>query len=708
MVSERRHGLGVWVRFFGSHQPDRAIGLGVFLGMLLAMTVPTCAQEAWKGQIEQWVKEHRGEVAIHVAWADSSTDAGPTPLMEIAGDRPMPTASLIKVAVLAELYRQIDRKMVSSDELMELRKEDAVPGSGILTEHFAPGTRLPLATVARLMIAWSDNTATNLLLDRLGIAAVNRTMDSLGFDQTHVHSKVFRRETSVEPEASQRYGLGRTTARQMAQLLSKIHRKELFSADASAAMLAHLAACDDDTKILRELPKSFRAPHKTGAVTEVRTDAALLPLGERTLVVVILTAANEDGSWGDQNAAEILMGKIGKLLFDQFATKKTAASEVDQAPLQMGSNGRRVLALQRTLNQSRPEKDRLTEDGEFGPATLAAVKDFQRHQQLEETGIVEARTWASLGAIRWEAEPIPSQEERSRFEQDRRQSDLHVSGPHVSAKAWVIYDPQSAQVLAGHQQDLPLPMASTTKIMTAWLVHQAISQRADLVDRRVGFSTQADATVGSSSLVEAGESVSLEDALHGLMLPSGNDMAIALAEWWASIDRNESDRDAPKGKEKNLADSDQLVAAFVEAMNLEAARLELKGTRFSNPHGLPDAEHRTSAIDLARLADQFMKVPSLRDLVGKRQHVARIDRPDGSYREILWKNTNPLLDTQGYDGIKTGTTEAAGACLVSSSQQGERRLIVVQLGSRNSDTRELDARNLHRWGWQLMERKQEK
>ncbi|MFO0064393.1 MAG: serine hydrolase [Pirellulaceae bacterium] len=708
MVNESRKIDESWLRLVGSQYLRRSFGIGVVLGILVALAIPTFAQDAWKGQIEQWVKEHRGEVAIYVNWADSSTDADPPPLLEIACDRPMPTASLIKVAVLAELYRQIDRNEVSSDELLELRKEDAVPGSGILTEHFAPGTRLPLATVARLMIAWSDNTATNLLLDRLGIAAVNRTMDSLGFDQTHVHSKVFRRDTSVEPEASQRYGLGRTTARQMGQLLSKIHRKELFSADASEVMLAHLAACDDTTKILRELPKSLKAPHKTGAVTEVRTDAALLPLGERTLVVVILTAGNEDGSWGDRNAAEILMGKIGKILFDQFATKQTNAVDADQTPLQVGSNGRRVLALQRTLNQNRPEKDRLTEDGEFGPATLAAVQDFQRQHQLEETGIVEAKTWASLGAIRWEADPIPSQEQRSRVERERRQSDLQASGPHVSAKAWVIYDPQSDQVLAGHQQDLPLPMASTTKIMTAWLVHQEISRRADLVARPVAFSREADATEGSSALVEAGESVSLEDAFHGLMLPSGNDMAIALAEWWASIDRDATDETAPKGREKNPAGSAELVAAFVEAMNREAARLELNGTRFTNPHGLPAADHQSSAIDMARLAAQFMKVPSLRELVAKRQHVARIDRPDGSYREILWKNTNPLLDTQGYEGIKTGTTEAAGACLVSSSLQGDSRLIVVQLGSKNSDTRELDARNLHRWGWQLVQPKQGK
>jgi D-alanyl-D-alanine carboxypeptidase (penicillin-binding protein 5/6) len=708
MVSESRRKGRAWVRFFDSQRLQRGIPVGVALGMLVALAIPTYAQDAWKGQIERWVKEHRGDVAIYVDWADSSTVVDSPPLLEIACDRPMPTASLIKVAVLAELYRQIDQKMVSSDDLLELRKEDAVPGSGILTEHFAPGTRLPLATVARLMIAWSDNTATNLLLDRLGIAAVNRTMDSLGFDQTHVHSKVFRRDTSVEPEASQRYGLGRTTARQMGQLLSKIHRKELFSVDASAAMLAHLASCDDDTKILRELPKSLKVPHKTGAVTEVRTDAALLPLGERTLVVVILTAGNEDGSWGDRNAAEILMGKIGKLLFDQFANGKIDALDADQAPLQIGSNGRRVLALQRTLNQNRPEKDRLTEDGEFGPATQAAVKDFQRQQQLEETGIVEARTWASLGAIRWEADPVPSQEDRSRVERERRQSDLLGSGPHVSAKAWVIYDPQSDQVLAGHQQDLPLPMASTTKIMTAWLVQQEIARRADLVDRPIVFSSAADGTEGSSSLVESGESVSLKDALHGLMLPSGNDMAIALAEWWASIDRNTTDETAPKGREKNPAGSAELVAAFVEAMNREAKRLELKGTTFTNPHGLPAAEHQSSAIDLARLAAHFMKVESLRELVAKRQHVARIDRPDGSHREILWKNTNPLLDTQGYEGIKTGTTEAAGACLVSSSLQGDSRLIVVQLGSRNSDTRELDARNLHRWGWQLVQPKQGK
>lgn len=699
MVSESHRSVRTWIRSFGSGQLQHATGVSLFLGMLVALAVPICAQDHWKGQIEQWVKEHRGEVAIYVDWADSSTIGGPSPLLEISGDRPMPTASLIKVAVLAELYRQIDQKLVDSDELLELRKEDSVPGSGILTEHFAPGTRLPLATVARLMIGWSDNTATNLLLDRLGIVEVNRTMDSLGFDQTHVHSKVFRRDTSVEPEASQRYGLGRTTARQMAQLLSQIHRKELFSADASEEMLAHLAACDDDTKILRELPKSFRAPHKTGAVTEVRTDAALLPLGDRTLVVVILTAANEDGSWGDRNAAELLMGKIGKLLFDQFSEPSSEESKGDSAPLQIGSNGKRVLALQRTLNRSRPEEDRLTEDGEFGPATSAAVKDFQRKEQLEETGIVEAKTWQRLGAIQWDANPIPPPQDRLRFETERRDSDLMGVGPLVTAKAWVLYDPQSGQMLAGHRHMDALPMASTTKIMTAWVIHRAIAAKPELARTQVEISRQSDSTEGSSALVESGESVSVEDALYGLLLPSGNDMSVALAEWWA--------RHHPKGNRDpdahgDLEDSKALLERFVAAMNDEAVSMGMTGTRFTNPHGLPSPGHASTAIDLARLATQFMAIQPLAQVVQTRQHVGRVLRPDGSFREILWKNTNPLLDTQNYEGIKTGTTEAAGACLVSSSWQGERRLIVVQLGSKDSETRELDARNLHRWGWQKM------
>ncbi|MFN9550467.1 MAG: serine hydrolase, partial [Pirellulaceae bacterium] len=128
MVNESRKIDESWLRLVGRQYLRRSFGIGVVLGILVALARPTFAQDAWKGQIEQWVKEHRGEVAIYVNWADSSTDADPPPLLEIACDRPMPTASLIKVAVLAELYRQIARKMVSSDELMELRKEDAVPG----------------------------------------------------------------------------------------------------------------------------------------------------------------------------------------------------------------------------------------------------------------------------------------------------------------------------------------------------------------------------------------------------------------------------------------------------------------------------------------------------------------------------------------------------------------------------------------------------
>ena len=125
----------------------------------------------------------------------------------------------------------------------------------------------------------------------------------------------------------------------------------------------------------------------------------------------------------------------------------------------------------------------------------------------------------------------------------------------------------------------------------------------------------------------------------------------------------------------------------------------MRQTRFANTHGLTAEGHHASAADLTKLAHAAMHVPLFSAYVATRQRGAVLRRGDNEQRNIVWRNTNRLLPIEGYQGIKTGTTSAAGACLVSYGRRDSDALIVVILGSSNSDARYIDSRNLYRWAW---------
>ena len=125
----------------------------------------------------------------------------------------------------------------------------------------------------------------------------------------------------------------------------------------------------------------------------------------------------------------------------------------------------------------------------------------------------------------------------------------------------------------------------------------------------------------------------------------------------------------------------------------------MKSTHFNNTHGLPSTGHQTTARDLAHLAFVAFQMPEFRKVVGTAKHGYTLDSVTGYKRNIEWKNTNQLLKIEGYDGIKTGTTNAAGNCIVSTGERGGRRLIIVVLGSTSTESRYADTRNLYRWAW---------
>jgi D-alanyl-D-alanine carboxypeptidase (penicillin-binding protein 5/6) len=134
-------------------------------------------------------------------------------------------------------------------------------------------------------------------------------------------------------------------------------------------------------------------------------------------------------------------------------------------------------------------------------------------------------------------------------------------------------------------------------------------------------------------------------------------------------------------------------------MNRTAADLGMNDTCYRNPHGLTVDGHRSTVRDLLQLAAKLVRDGRILPYVQTRKHIGRLEGASGYVRYELWTNTNKLLDTQGYLGMKTGTTDAAGACLVSLAERGDDRLLVVVLGATSSDARYVDTRNLFRWAW---------
>jgi beta-lactamase class A len=261
-------------------------------------------------------KAHKGKVAIAVKHLVTGEP------YFLNADEAMPTASLIKMAVMVEAYCQAHDGKVRLNDLVSLQKADMVPGSGILTEHFSPGASFTLRDAVRLMIVFSDNTATNLVLDHVGIKSVNARMEALKLPNTKIHAKVFRASTtSIDPERTKKYGLGSITAREAITLVELIHAGKVATPELCQEMLGHLKKCDDKDKFTRFLPAGTVVAHKTGSVSDARTDAGILYLKQGPVALCVLTSQNDDKTWTPENAGNLLCAKVAKAVFDFYQSK---------------------------------------------------------------------------------------------------------------------------------------------------------------------------------------------------------------------------------------------------------------------------------------------------------------------------------------------------------------------------------------------------
>jgi beta-lactamase class A len=283
---------------------------------LLLASVPRSPAANLDAHIAPLVKGHPGKVAVAVKHL--KTGEG----FYLNADEAMPTASLIKLPVMVETYWQAAEGTVRLDRTLTLTKADKVPGSGILTQHFSDGATFPLRDAVRLMIAFSDNTATNLVIDQIGLPSTTARMGKLGLKSTKLNAKVFRGDTRLDQEFGKRYGLGSTTAREMVQLLELIDAGKVVSPEACKEMVAHLKACEDKEKMTRLLPAGTVVAHKTGSVNASKTDAGIIYLKSGPVAVCVLTDENKDQRWVADNAAQVLIAKVAREVYDHFAAKK--------------------------------------------------------------------------------------------------------------------------------------------------------------------------------------------------------------------------------------------------------------------------------------------------------------------------------------------------------------------------------------------------
>jgi D-alanyl-D-alanine carboxypeptidase (penicillin-binding protein 5/6) len=301
-----------------------------------------------------------------------------------------------------------------------------------------------------------------------------------------------------------------------------------------------------------------------------------------------------------------------------------------------------------------------------------------RRQFLEAGGLgLLGLIWSNRAGAQMPAPiPLPALREADRID----------GPPIVSARAWAIADGRTGRFLWGANDSAELLMASTTKIMTAHLVLREAATRCGVLDKTMVISARAAQTTGSSAQIRAGDRLTVGELLYGLLLPSGNDAAAAMAEHFGSR--------LAQGQERNLVAP---LDAFVNQMNRQATAYRLAETRYFDPHGL--GRNHTSARDLTKLAWHAMQDPVFRSCVRTRRHQCDVTDAQGMRRTVTWNNTNRLVDIEGYDGIKTGTTTAAGSCLVASGRHGTDHLYVAVLGCTSNDSRYIDARNLFRWAW---------
>lgn len=287
---------------------------------------PDRPDETMQHLMDNYARHHRGKVSLYAKHLGSGRSVSINP------DVPVNTASVIKLAIMLEAMYQVKDGTVSFDDVLRLRRDDQVSGSGVLLLFHTPA-EISFETAVVLMITQSDNTATNLVLARIGRDNVNRRLRALGFPVTTSIRPISRPKEGDQSPELKPFGIGRTTAREMAGILESIERCDLGDRTLCARMvdiLQHQFWRNAIPHFLEDADTTEVASHvanKTGSLDHVRNDVGIVYTKNGPIVISAFTYENADTSWSPENEGELLIARMAKTIVDGWAPDGLGADQ---------------------------------------------------------------------------------------------------------------------------------------------------------------------------------------------------------------------------------------------------------------------------------------------------------------------------------------------------------------------------------------------
>lgn len=269
-------------------------------------------------RVDALVRMHRGKVAVFA----KNLQSGET--LEVNSDTPVQTASVIKLPLMLQAYHQVKQGKLKLSDPVVLDKDNQVPGSGVLA-FMDTGLKLTLQDTIRLMMMLSDNTATNLMIDKVGLAPTNQMLADMGLKNTYFYKKVYKKAEGPMPPDQKQFGLGKTTAKEMGQVMESIWRCDLGDRELCHQMIYTMRNQQYRDMLPRYLEAADTSEDlsaiadKIGALDDVRNDVALVYTKHGPVVISIFTWQNADKSWGPENQAEIMIGKIARTIVQAWS-----------------------------------------------------------------------------------------------------------------------------------------------------------------------------------------------------------------------------------------------------------------------------------------------------------------------------------------------------------------------------------------------------
>jgi beta-lactamase class A len=275
---------------------------------------------AGSGQpLEKAIRERIAQLPATVSMYAKDLETGAT--VGIRETEPVRTASTIKVPIMMAVFDAVARGQAKFDERLTITSQEKVGGTGVLGTEFSDGVQLPLSDVMHLMIVLSDNTATNMILERFTADAVNTYLDRIGIKTTRSMRKILGRGAPQGISAAgklpenAKYGIGKSTPLDMATMLERIERGEIVSAEASKEMIAVLKRNQDNTGIARRLD-GVAVAHKTGALDALRADVGIVYVKPGPIVMAIYVDGMAKADWSPNNAGSVLIGDVAKMVVE--------------------------------------------------------------------------------------------------------------------------------------------------------------------------------------------------------------------------------------------------------------------------------------------------------------------------------------------------------------------------------------------------------